>query len=102
MKHPNLFKMKHQSLDHKTPTEVYVGIVENRNPWICGRVLRTSQRPLGRVDKPWITLTRYPPLDHTRWLLAPIPTGTTTLILINVKEADDVFLNPPSYRQQVE
>lgn len=50
--------------------------------WICGRVLRTSQRPSGRVDKSWITLSRYPQLDHTRWLRAHIPTGSVTNYMI--------------------
>lgn len=49
--------------------------------WICGRVLRTSQRPAGRMDKPWITKTRYPPLDHTRWLRDHILTGSVTNFL---------------------
>lgn len=44
--------------------------------WIYGRVLRTSERPSGHVDKLWITLTRYPQLDHIHSLLAHIPTGS--------------------------
>ena len=31
-----------------------------RSLWICGRVLRNSQRPPGRVDKLWITLAALP------------------------------------------
>ena len=48
--------------------------------WICGRVLRTSQRPAGRVDKPWITKRCYPWLVHTRWLRAHIPTGSIIIV----------------------
>lgn len=52
--------------------------------WVCGRVLRTSHRPAGRMDKPWITLARYSQLDHTRWLRAHIPTGSIASVLFFV------------------
>jgi putative transposase len=43
-------KRWHQSLDYKRPADVYFGEA-GKSLWICGRVLRTSQSPSGRVDK---------------------------------------------------
>jgi hypothetical protein len=65
--------------------------------WICGRVLRTCHRPSGRVDKPWITKRRYPPLDHTRWLRAHIPTGSITGVSLTAIVVDSCATHP---RQQ--
>lgn len=59
--------------------------------WICGRVLRSSQRPSGRMDKLLITLARYQQLDHTRWLRAHIPTGSITNFMILIVEVLCVF-----------
>ena len=52
---------------------------------------RPSQRPSGRVDKPWITLMRYPQLAPTRWLLAHIPTSQTIGYFINLKKGECVY-----------
>ena len=44
--------------------------------WICGRALRTSLCPSGRVDKAWITKKCYPHLDHSHSPLDHITTGS--------------------------
>ena len=64
-------KRWHQSLGYKTPAEIYFSRDETRKPMD----MLTSPS-----DKPWITLTRYPQLDHIHWFLAHIPTGKIIII----------------------
>lgn len=50
----------HHALNYKTPAEIYFVVKKRKSLWICERVLRTSQRPSGRMDKLWITLNTLP------------------------------------------
>lgn len=54
-------------------------ILGKESLWICGRVLRTSQSPSGRVDKLMDNPSSCPQLAHTLWLLAHKSTGSTAI-----------------------
>ncbi len=72
-------KRWHQSLGYKTPAEIYFSGVEKWKPVDMWTSPSDQPAPFGTCGQAMDNAsTRYLQLDHTRWLLAHISTGSTT------------------------